>query len=148
MKFTTSLRVRYSETDQMGVVYHGNYFAWFEVGRVELMRSLGFSYQALEAEEDCVLPVVEATCRYRRPARYDDLLDLETRVKVMRGPLLVFAYTLRLADSVLAEAETKHVVVNRAMQRRNLPEPHRAALLRIMGGEDGQSLIKETAPDA
>ena len=133
MKFTTSLRVRYSETDQMGVVYHGNYFAWFEMGRVELLRSLGFSYQALEAEEDCVLPVVEACCRYRRPARYDDLLELETTVKALRGPILICSYALYREGVLLADGETKHVVVNRALERKRLPERYQAALLRVMG---------------
>ena len=132
MKFTTSLRVRYSETDQMGVVYHGNYFSWFEVGRVELMRSLGFSYQELEAKENCILPVVEASCRYRRPARYDDLLDLHTTVKALRGPILIFAYALYLGDVLLADAETKHVVVDRDLQKRRLPESHQKALLEIL----------------
>jgi acyl-CoA thioester hydrolase len=133
MKFTTSLRVRYSETDQMGVVYHGNYFAWFEVGRVELMRSLGFSYSEMESMDDCVLPVVEASCRYRRPARYDDLLTLESTVKALRGSILIFSYELRRDGVLLADAETKHVAVNRALQRRRLPERHQAALLQILG---------------
>ncbi len=132
MKFTTNLRVRYSETDQMGVVYHGNYFAWFEVGRVELMRGLGFSYVALEAEEGCGLPVVEASCRYRQPARYDDLLTIETTVKALRGSIVVFSYELRRGDLVLAEAETKHVVVDRTMKPRRLPELYHQALLRIL----------------
>lgn len=133
MKFTTSLRVRYSETDQMGVVYHGNYFSWFEVGRVELMRSLGFSYQELEMQENCILPVVEASCRYRRPARYDDLLDLQTTVKALRGPILIFSYALYKDGLLLADAETKHVVVDRELQRKRLPERHHAALLEILG---------------
>ncbi len=133
MKFTTTLRVRYSETDQMGVVYHGNYFAWFEVGRVELMRSLGFSYQELEAQEDCVLPVVEASCRYRSPARYDELLRLETTVKALRSPMLVFSYALYREGTLLADAETKHVVVSRALERKRLPERYHAALLEILG---------------
>ncbi len=116
----------------MGVVYHGNYFTWFEVGRVELMRTLGFSYVALEAEEGCGLPVVEAACRYRRPARYDDLLTVETRVKAMRGSIVVFTYALLRGSDLLAEGETKHVVVDKQMRPRRLPAPHHAALLRIL----------------
>ncbi len=130
MKFTTSLRVRYSETDQMGVVYHGNYFSWFEIGRVEMMREIGYSYQELEAEEGCILPVVEASCRYRRPARYDDLLTIETRVRALRGSMLVFAYSLYRGETLLADAETKHVVVDRTLQKRRLPEEIHAAILR------------------
>ncbi len=128
--------MRYSETDQMGVVYHGNYFVWFETGRVELMRELGFSYKELEAEEDCVLPVVEATCRYRRPARFDDVLKLQTTVKALRGPILVFNYALYCGSILLAEGETKHVVVDKALQRKRLPERHHLALLRILEGID------------
>ncbi len=129
MKFTTTLRVRYAETDQMGVVYHGNYFAWFEVGRAELLRQLGFSYAELESGEGCSLPVVETSCRYRRPARYDDQLRLQTTVKAIRGPILIFAYALYRDELLLADAETKHVVVDRQLQQRRLPEPYQAAIL-------------------
>ncbi len=132
MKFTTTLRVRYSETDQMGVVYHGNYFAWFEVGRVEMLRSLGFSYAELESVENCVLPVVEAACRYRRPARYDEVLVLQTRVKTLRGPILIFSYALYREGQLLADGETKHVIVDRALQRRRLPERYHAAILQVL----------------
>ena len=133
MQFTTTLRVRYAETDQMSVVYHANYFAWFEIGRVELLRSLGFSYQAMEADEGCVLPVVEATCRFRRPARYDDLLTLQTSVKALRGSIVVFSYAVYREEELLAEGETKHVAVDRAMSPRKLPEQYQKALLRHMG---------------
>jgi acyl-CoA thioester hydrolase len=131
MKFTTLLRVRYAETDQMGVAYHGNYFAWFEVGRVELLRSLGLTYAALE-EQGCILPVVEVQCQYRRPARYDDLLEVSTSLKAMRGPMLVFAYQLCRGEDLLAEAETKHVVVDKEMKRRRMPEAYREAMLGIL----------------
>ena len=129
MKFTTTLRVRYAETDQMGVVYHGNYFTWFEVGRGELLRQLGLSYAELESSQGCSLPIVEASCRYRRPARYDDLLQLQTVVRAIRGPILVFSYALYRDELLLADAETKHVVVDRQLQRRRLPEHYQAAIL-------------------
>lgn len=132
MKFTTTLRVRYAETDQMGVAYHGNYFAWFEVGRVEMLRSLGFSYAALEAE-GCGLPVVEASCRYRQPARYDDLLTIETTLRALRGSIVLFAYRILRGGDLLAEAETKHVAVDRAMRPRRLPEREQAAMLSVLG---------------
>lgn len=109
---STRLRVRYAETDQMGVVYHGNYFAWFEVGRVELLRQVGWSYKALE-EDGYSLPVIEATCQYRHPARYDDELEIRTHGH-MASPLRVaFTYELvRIADArVLATARTEHVAV-------------------------------------
>src|SRR5271155_1848439 len=81
MEYTeTTIRVRYAETDQMGVVYHGNFFTWFEVGRVELCRQLGFEYKHMEANDDTFIVVAEATCRYKRPARFDDLLRIRTRI--------------------------------------------------------------------
>ncbi len=138
--FTTRLRVRYAETDQMGVVYHANYLVWFEVGRVELLRELGFTYQQMEAEEGCVMPVVEVTCRYRSPARYDEELELETHLLAMRGPVLKFAYKLRRCGALgpgsatlLAEAVTTHIVVDRELRRRPLPEAYAAAMLGILG---------------
>ena len=79
MSVTTQVRVRYAETDQMGIVYYANYLVWFEIGRVELLRSLGLAYSQLETEHECILPVVEASCRYRAPARYDDEILIETR---------------------------------------------------------------------
>ena len=84
---TARIRVRYAETDQMGVVYHGNYFAWFEIGRIELLRQTGWSYKALEAD-GIGLPVIEATCQYRHPARYDDELEIRTAGRMAAVPLI------------------------------------------------------------
>jgi len=135
----TTVRVRYAETDQMGVAYYGNYFTWFEVGRVELMRDLGFDYRSLEREEGCYIVVAEATCRYKGPARYDDLLRVRTELKAMRGPVLRFAYSvLRDADgAVLAEGETAHLVADRDMKVRTLPDKYARALASIVasGGQ-------------
>ena len=75
-----TVRVRYAETDQMGVVYHSNYLIWFEVGRVEIMRSLGFDYKRMEIEDDCYLVVADVHCRYHHPARYDELITVRTRI--------------------------------------------------------------------
>src|SRR5271165_1803996 len=94
MPVTVPVRVRYAETDQMNVVYYANYLVWFEVGRVELMRSLGLNYSQLEIEHKLVLPVVEATCRYRKPARYDDEILIETRPALVRGSVIKFAYRI------------------------------------------------------
>jgi acyl-CoA thioester hydrolase len=120
------VRVRYAETDQMGVVYHANYLVWFEVGRVELMRQNGIEYGRMEMEEGCVIAVVEATARYKAPARYDDELVVETRVLRVRGPIIRFGYRiLRVADGLLlCEGETVHVVVGRDMKRRALPKKY------------------------
>lgn len=132
----TTLRVRYAETDQMGVAYYGNYFTWFEVGRVELMRDLGFDYRALEREEGCYILVAEASCRYKEPARYDDLLRIRTELKALRGPVLRFAYrVLRDADgALLAEGETAHLVADRDMKVCSLPEKYARALASLMRG--------------
>ena len=137
MHVTTEVRVRYAETDQMGVVYYANYLVWFEVGRVELLRSLGFSYSMLETEHECILPVVEATCRYRSPARYDDRILIETRPALLRGSVLRFAYRILRKSKegaepqLLAEGETTHVVCDDQMNKKPLPE-HYAAALRTM----------------
>ncbi len=106
----TRIRVRYAETDQMGVVYYANFFIWFEIGRVELLRQLGFQYKEMETEDDCHIPVVEATCRYKSPARYDDELLLETTVLALRRTVIKFGYRLLRPENealtLLAEGQT------------------------------------------
>ena len=120
----TRVRVRYAETDQMGVVYHANYLVWFEVGRVELIRQMGMSYKDLERDERCGLAVVEVTARYKSPARYDDELAIRTSLKSVRGPLVKFSYqVVRLADeTLLCEGESTHVVVGKDMKLCAMPE--------------------------
>jgi len=127
------LRVRYAETDKMGVVYHSNFFIWMEIGRVELMRGLGFDYKQMEIEDDCHLPVVDARCRYKSPAYYDEEIVIRTELRNLRGSLMHFGYEImRLGDGVvLAEAETTHIVVNAQMEKRQLPERYRAAFLAL-----------------
>ena len=137
MPVRTILRVRYAETDQMGVVYYANYFVWCEIGRVEFFRQLGYDYKQMEIEDDCHLPVVESHCRYRAPARYDDEVAIETRVTAIRSSVIKFAYRIsRLhpdGEQLLAEAETVHVTVNKSMQKRNLPEKYLRAIKATMG---------------
>ena len=120
----TRVRVRYAETDQMGVVYHANYLVWFEVGRVELMRQRGLDYKTMEQEEGCWIAVVEATARYKAPARYDDELIVQTRVLMVRGPVIRFGYRIvRVADHhLLCEGETVHVVLGRDMKKCAIPK--------------------------
>lgn len=124
------LRVRYAETDQMGVVYYSNFLVWFEIGRVELLRQLGFDYKTMEIEDDCFIPVVEANCRYKAPARYDDELVIETHVTGVRGAVLKFRYrVVRVSDQqLLAEGETIHVVTDHTLTKRVLPEKYVQAL--------------------
>jgi acyl-CoA thioester hydrolase len=119
----TRVRVRYAETDQMGVVYHANYLIWFEVGRVELMRQRGLDYKRLEIDEGCWIAVVEATARYKAPARYDDELIIETRVLAVRGPVIRFGYRILRGEDrhLLCEGETVHVVIDKQMKRRRIP---------------------------
>jgi acyl-CoA thioester hydrolase len=126
--FETRIRVRYAETDQMGVVYHSNYFIWFEVGRVELMRQLGFTYKEMEREDGCYIAVVDARCRYKAPARYDDEIIIRTHLKNVRESLIHFGYeALRASDELLlAEGETTHIVINSEMARRPIPEKYMA----------------------
>ena len=141
MPVTTQVRVRYAETDQMGIVYYANYLVWFEIGRVELLRALGLAYSQLEIDHQCILPVIEASCRYRAPARYDDEILIETRPSLLRGSVLKFGYRiLRKAPegeepTVLAEGETVHVVCDDQLNRKPLPEKYAAALRAMMAAE-------------
>lgn len=138
MAVTTTVRVRYAETDQMGIVYYANYLVWFELGRVELLRSLGLAYSQLEKEHECILPVVEATCRYRSPARYDDEILIETRPAMLRGSVLKFVYRILRKGSdgarpaLLAEGETVHVVCDDHLNKKPLPDHYAAALRELM----------------
>ena len=122
----TRIRVRYAETDQAGVVYHANYLIWFEVGRVELCRDYGFNYRDMEAEADALLPVIEARVSYRAPARYDDEIVIRTRVIELRSRLIGFAYEILRANdgTLLAEGQTRHVVMNREGRAKSLPEKY------------------------
>jgi acyl-CoA thioester hydrolase len=133
------IRVRYAETDQMGVVYYANFFVWFEIGRVELLRQLGLDYKHMETEDACYIPVVEASCRYKSPARYDDELLVETKVLAMRSSVLKFGYRVLRAgpepadgSRVLAEGETTHVIVDHQMEKVPLPEKYVIALKLFM----------------
>ncbi len=103
----TLFRVRYAETDQMGIAHHGNYLAWFEMGRSGLCRDWGRPYASWE-EEGVFLPVVEATCRYKSPARYDEELTLKTSVEEVKAHSISFRYRLFRGDKLLAEGRTRH----------------------------------------
>jgi len=122
----TRVRVRYAETDQMGIVYHSNHFIWFEVGRVELLRQLGFTYKEMEHEDGCHIAVVDARCRYKAPARYDEEIIVRTHLKNVRGSMVHFGYELvrALDGAVLAEGETTHIVIDREMKVTAMPEKY------------------------
>ena len=136
----TRLRVRYAETDQMGVVYHSNHFVWFEVGRVELLRQLGFSYRDMEIHDNRFIAVAEAKCRYRAPARYDEEVLVRTELLNVRDSVVHFGYELRRAEdgALLAEGETTHIVTDADMKIATLPEKYLKAFRAAVGKQDGQ----------
>jgi acyl-CoA thioester hydrolase len=109
----STLRVRYAETDKMGVVYYANYLVWFEVARAELLRSLGWSYREME-HEGISLPVIESHCEYHRPAKYDDEIEVRTEGRMLSPVRMEFRYeVIRLADRTLsASGRTVHAAVN------------------------------------
>ena len=118
-----TLRVRYSETDQMGYCYHGNYAQYFEVGRVETLRQLGLSYKRLE-DHGFMLPVSELSVNYKLPAKYDDALTIKTSITEMRGARLIFDYTItNEEDLLIATATTTLVFVAKETMRPVLPPP-------------------------
>jgi acyl-CoA thioester hydrolase len=129
--FKTPIRVRYEETDKMGVAYYGNFFTWFEVGRTDVCRQSGFLYRDMEEKDDSYLMVVEARCRYIRPARYDDDLLVLTQVASLSRRTVRFNYRITRADTgeILAEGATTHVVTNSAGRPRTFPAHRSAAIL-------------------
>ncbi len=122
------LRVRYAETDQMGVVYYANYLVWMEVGRVELCKVCGFNYRDMESEDGIFLAVAESKCRYRFPAHFDDEVIVKTWIAKASSRGVIFAYEMRLAenDRRLATGETRHVFVSRGMRPTHLPAKYHA----------------------
>jgi acyl-CoA thioester hydrolase len=119
------VRVRYAETDQMGMAYYANYLIWMEVGRSDFCRQCGFSYRDLEREDQAFLAVAEATCRYLSPARYEDELVIETKLARAKSRIVEFTYRIKRDDTILAEGRTVHVVIGpdgrpRAMTQRYL----------------------------
>jgi acyl-CoA thioester hydrolase len=133
--YETRFRVRYAETDQMGVVYHSNYIVWFEVGRVEMLRQMGFTYSEMEKQDDTHIVVVDLRCRYKMPARYDDLICVRTFLVDVRESLLRFGYKIvRDSDqALLAEGETVHLVVGADLKRMAMPEKYLSSFLQAVG---------------
>jgi acyl-CoA thioester hydrolase len=118
----TQVRVRYADTDQMGVVYYANYLIWFEVGRTELLRTLGWSYREME-HAGIGLPVIEASCVYHRPARYDDALDIQTTGTLVSGVRMQFDYEIvrEPAGELIVRGRTLHAAVNAQGRPARLP---------------------------
>ncbi|HEX2522792.1 MAG TPA: thioesterase family protein [Terriglobia bacterium] len=124
---STEVRVRYAETDQMGLVYYANYLVWFEVGRAEFCRERGFAYRDFERENDAYLAVAEAQCRYRTPARYDDLLLIRTRVAEFRKRTIRFVYEVvrKNPQTLVATGSTLHVVLDSQGRPKSFPAAYR-----------------------
>ncbi len=127
------LRVIYGDTDQMGVVYYANYLRWFEAGRTEFLREKGISYSDFESREKLILPVAEAGVSYLQPARYDDLVTVETSLRVARRASARFEYAVRRGADLLATGFTVHACVDGAGRIRRLPEDF---LARLVVGEE------------
>ena len=115
------VRVIFGDTDQMGVVYYANYLRYFEGARAHYWRELGRSYKDLE-EAGIALPVVEAHCNYKRPARYEDLLEIDVGVGEVRGASLRFVYTVKRGSELLADGHTRHAVIGTDGKPRAIPE--------------------------
>ena len=118
------VRVRYAETDKMGVAYYANYFIWFEVGRAELCRRKGFSYADLEAL-GFILVVTDAHCHYRSSAKYDEAIIIRTRLKGINKRMISFGYQLlrKEGEEILAEGETRHISIGPNGKPKSLPDP-------------------------
>ena len=127
----TEIRVRYAETDKMGIVHHSNYLVWFEFGRSEFCRARDFSYKDMEEKDNALMVVAEIYCRYKSPAHYDDVLIIRTKVADLRSRSLRFIYEIhRPSDqTLLAEGETLHLVTDSNKKVRTMPDAYKEKLL-------------------
>ncbi len=126
----TEVRVRYAETDQMGIAHNANYAIWFEVGRGEFCRSRGFSYKQMEDQDNALMVVAETYIRYKSPAFYEDVLSVRTKIGEIRSRSIAFVYQVYRAsdDTLIAEAETLHVFTDKDRKVRTLPDIYRSLL--------------------
>ena len=145
----TRIRVRYAETDQMGVVYYANYLVWMEVGRVELCRACGFNYRDMEQDDGVLLAVAESNCRYSFPARYDDEVIVKTWIEEAGGRMVKFAYEMRLAadDRKLATGFTRHIFLTRDLRPTRLPRKY-FSMFGIEGRQPAAPISKGTVHTA
>lgn len=142
----TEIRVRYAETDQMGIVHHSNYLVWFELGRSEFCRARGFSYKEMEEVDNALMVVAEAYCRYKSPAYYEDVLTIRTKLEEMRSRSIRFVYeVVRASDNAfLAEGETLHLVTDKNKKVRSLPQQYKEKLLQMP--EDENAIPEDEPP--
>jgi acyl-CoA thioester hydrolase len=141
----TQIRVRYAETDQMGIVHHANFLVWFEAGRSDLCRARGFSYKEMEEQDNALLVVAESYCRYKSPAYYEDVLTIRTKVLEVRSRSIRFFYEVfRESDETsIAEGETLHLVTDRSKKVRSLPAIYRE---RLMDDPEAMTFPADQAP--
>jgi acyl-CoA thioester hydrolase len=127
----TELRVRYAETDKMGIVHHSNYLIWFEAGRSELCRARGFSYKEMEEQDNALMVVAESYVRYKSPAYYEDVLTVRTQVAEVRSRSIRFIYEVVRAEdaTLIAEGETLHLVTDVNKKVKLIPETYKVRLL-------------------
>ena len=127
----TEIRVRYAETDKMGIVHHSNYLIWFEAGRSELCRARGFSYKDMEDQDNALMVVAESYVRYKSPAYYEDVLTVRTKVAEIRSRSIRFIYEIvrDSDDALLAEGETLHLVTDENRKVKLIPEIYKERLL-------------------
>ena len=135
----TSIRVRYADTDKMGIVYNGNYLTYFEIGRTELLRSLGLAYAELE-KQGIQLPVIEAHVEYKSPALYDDVISVKATCTLERGLLLSIRYEIHKSEQLLTTGYTKHPFMNMNTGRPMRPPKQ---FLDIWNGNNSHSIPKE-----
>ena len=136
MKHESTYRVPYADTDQMQVVYYANYFVYFERSRTDMLRDLGVSYREME-ERGFILPVAEAHCKYKNPARYDDLLTFRSWVSEMRGVQLTVTTEVWREDTLLVSGEVKLACVNREYKLTRLPDFFVEACKKVMENPEG-----------
>ena len=123
---TARIRVRYAETDQMGIVHHSNYYVWMEVGRVGLCEAMGFRYRDMEQNHGVMLAVVESRCRYAGSAHFDEEVEIVTRIEEANPRMVRFGYDMSVNGKTIASGETRHVFVNRALKPTRIPAEYRA----------------------
>jgi acyl-CoA thioester hydrolase len=130
----TRLRVRFAETDKMGIVYYANYFVWMEIGRTDYCKSVGFSYREME-KDHANMAVADASCRYRAPARYDDEILVRTVIEKLNRRLVSFLYSISNAETgaLLAEGRTVHITIDKEGKTCSIPEKYYAMLTRSTG---------------
>jgi len=143
----TEIRVRYAETDQMGIVHNSNYLIWFEVGRSEFCQARGFSYKEMEEKDNALMVVAESYCRYKLPAYYEDVLTVRTKVEELRSRSLRFVYEIYRAadDALIAVGETLHLVTDANKKVRSLPERYKQKLL-LQEIPDAKAFPADQAP--